>query len=261
MERGDGPNRRASESFRGARSLLHSHAVSTLPADSTATLATSEPGAARRKRLPGTERRAQLIEVAISIFGQRGFRGATTKAIADAAGISEATIFRHFPSKEDLYVAAFRQRTGVGTKQFVTMLEDLADKREDEELLRALGRAMLMGYQQDRDLHRMLMYAWLDQDESANRRMWEQVRKSPLFEFLERYIARRQAEGVFLQGDPMLLSGALLAAPVQHAIHTKLYRVGPDARDEEVVELYARFLLDGLRGAGAGTSSEPGVSN
>ncbi len=72
--------------------------VDTLTPDAEATPGTDEP-ATRRKRLPGTERRAQLLEVAISIFGQRGFRGATTKAIAEAAGVSEATIFRHFPSK------------------------------------------------------------------------------------------------------------------------------------------------------------------
>ena len=231
--------------------------VDTLSSHATATSETSEPAPAGRKRLTAAERRAQLIDVAISIFGQRGFRGATTKAIADAAGISEATIFRHFPSKADLYIAAFRQRTGVGTEQFVTVLEDLADRGDDEELLRSLGRAMLIGYEQDRDLHRMLMYAWLDQDEAANRRMWEQMRESPLFAFLGSYIARRQAEGVFRSGDPALLSRALLALPVQYAVQTKLYGIGPDARDDDVIELYARLRLDGLRGTGARRPPEP----
>ena len=109
---------------------------------------------------------------------------------------------------------------------------------------------MLIGYEQDRDLHRMLLYAWLDQDEAANRRMWEQIRESPLFAFLERYIAHRQAEGMFRAGDPVLLGRALLALPVHYAVQTKLYGIGTDGRDEEVVDLYARFLLDGLRGAG-----------
>ena len=137
------------------------------------------------------------------------------------------------------------------------MLEGLVDRREDEELLRALGRAMLIGYEQDRDLHRMLLYAWLDQDEAANRRMWEQMRESPLFAFLERYIAHRQAEGVFRPGDPTLLCSALLALPVHYAIRTKLYGIGTDAPDEEVVELYARLLLDGLRGNGSDTPRKP----
>lgn len=231
--------------------------VRTLSSDSTAASETSEPPTARRQRLSADQRRAQLIEVAISLFGQRGFHGATTKAIADAARVSEATIFRHFPSKEDLYIAAFRQRTGVGTEQFVTLLEDLADRQQDEEMLRSLGRAMLTGYEQDRDLHRMLMYAWLDQNEAANQRMWKQMRESPLFAFLERYIARRQSEGVFGPGDPALLSAGLVALPVHYAVQTRLYGIGSDAPDEEVVALYARFLLAGLRGAASGTPSGP----
>ena len=113
--------------------------------------------------------------------------------------------------------------------------------------------ARRIGYEQDRDLHRMLLYAWLDQDEAANRRMWEQIQESPLFAFLEGFVARRQAEGAFRSGDPTLLSRALLALPVHHAVHTKLYGIDTDARDEEVVDLYARFLLDGLRGNGSDT--------
>ena len=39
------------------------------------------------------------------LFSERGFRGTTTKEIAQAAGVSEAIIFRHFATKEDLYTA------------------------------------------------------------------------------------------------------------------------------------------------------------
>lgn len=216
---------------------------------------------AGRKRLPASERRAQLLEVAIAVFGRRGFRGATTRVIAEAAGVSEATIFRHFPSKDDLYVAAFRKRTEVGTEQLVEVLQGHADRQDDEGLLRTLIGAVFLGYEQDRDLHRMLLYAWLDQEQAANRRMWEQMRTHRLFGFLERYVARRQAQGVFRPGDPVLLSAALLALPVHHAVQTKLYGIGSDARDEEVAELYARFLLAGLRAAGPGAppGADPGA--
>ena len=210
------------------------------------------PAPAGRKRLPASERRAQLLEVAIAVFGRRGFRGATTRVIAEAAGVSEATIFRHFPSKDDLYVAAFRQRTEVGTEQLVEVLQGHADRQDDEGLLRTLVGAVFLGYEQDRDLHRMLLYAWLDQERAANRRMWEQMRTHRLFGFLERYVARRQAQGAFRPGDPVLLSAALLALPVHYAVQTKLYGIGSDSRDEEVAELYARFLLAGLRAAGPG---------
>lgn len=215
------------------------------------------PAPAGRKRLPASERRAQLLEVAIAVFGRRGFRGATTRVIAEAAGVSEATIFRHFPSKDDLYVAAFRQRTDVGTEQLVEVLQGHADRQDDEGLLRTLVAAVFLGYEQDRDLHRMLLYAWLDQERAANRRMWEQMRTHRLFGFLERYVARRQAQGAFRPGDPVLLSAALLALPVHYAVQTKLYGIGSNARDDEVAELYARFLLAGLRAPGPGAAPGP----
>ena len=227
------------------------------PSGTTEAARSAGPASAGRKRLPASERRAQLLEVAIAVFGRRGFRGATTRVIAEAAGVSEATIFRHFPSKDDLYVAAFRQRTEVGTEQLVEVLQGHADRQDDEGLLRTLIGAVFLGYEQDRDLHRMLLYAWLDQEQAANRRMWEQMRTHRLFGFLERYVARRQAQGVFRPGDPVLLSAALLALPVHYAVQTKLYGIGSDARDDEVAELYARFLLAGLRAAGPGAPPGP----
>src|ERR1044071_7406409 len=56
-------------------------------------------------RMCAGERRQQIAEVAMRLFSERGFRGTTTKEIAQAAGVSEAIIFRHFATKEDLYTA------------------------------------------------------------------------------------------------------------------------------------------------------------
>src|ERR671939_383545 len=50
-------------------------------------------------------RRLQIAQVALRLFSERGFRGTTTKEIAQAAGVSEAIIFRHFATKEELYTA------------------------------------------------------------------------------------------------------------------------------------------------------------
>ena len=44
-------------------------------------------------RLKGEERRRVIIEAALTLFSQKGFRGTTTKEIAQAAGCSEATLF------------------------------------------------------------------------------------------------------------------------------------------------------------------------
>lgn len=46
--------------------------------------------------------RQKLLEAAIQVFAEHGFRGATTRRIADAAGVNEVTLFRHFKSKSAL---------------------------------------------------------------------------------------------------------------------------------------------------------------
>src|ERR1044071_2951742 len=56
-------------------------------------------------RMAADERRLQIARVAMRLFSERGFSGTTTKEIAQAAGVSEAIIFRHFATKEDLYSA------------------------------------------------------------------------------------------------------------------------------------------------------------
>ena len=62
-----------------------------------------------RKRLNSTERKALILEAAKQVFSGHGYNGAKTQAIAAAAGVSEALVYRHFPSKEALYRAVLRQ--------------------------------------------------------------------------------------------------------------------------------------------------------
>lgn len=82
-------------------------------------------------RMLADERRQQLVEASIGVFARAGFHGATTRAIADAAGVSEALLYRHFPSKEELfaevqkYCLSGAQRTA----------ERLAEQRPSTRLL------------------------------------------------------------------------------------------------------------------------------
>lgn len=54
-------------------------------------------------RLSSKERRTSIIEAVLPLFAKKGFHGATTRELAEAAGVSEALLYRHFPSKEALY--------------------------------------------------------------------------------------------------------------------------------------------------------------
>ncbi|WP_420381817.1 TetR/AcrR family transcriptional regulator [Novosphingobium sp.] len=62
-----------------------------------------------RKRIPGTERRTQIVTAARRVFSRHGYDGAKTLQIAREANVSEALVYRHFPSKLALYRAVLRQ--------------------------------------------------------------------------------------------------------------------------------------------------------
>jgi AcrR family transcriptional regulator len=55
------------------------------------------------QRLQAAERRDSIVEASLHLFAQHGFHGVTTKEVAKAAGISEALLYKHFASKEDLF--------------------------------------------------------------------------------------------------------------------------------------------------------------
>src|SRR5438552_16820240 len=56
-------------------------------------------------KLSCDERRAAIVKAVRRVFAEKGFHGTTTRELADAAGVSEALLFKHFPNKEALYSA------------------------------------------------------------------------------------------------------------------------------------------------------------
>jgi len=53
--------------------------------------------------LDSDDRRKAIVAAAVPLFARTGFAGTTTRKLAAAAGVSEALLFRHFPSKLSLY--------------------------------------------------------------------------------------------------------------------------------------------------------------
>ncbi|ANI79693.1 MULTISPECIES: TetR/AcrR family transcriptional regulator [Sphingobium] len=60
-------------------------------------------------RLSSAGRRASIIAAAKAVFARHGLEGARTQQIARTAGISEALLFRHFPTKTHIYRAVLRE--------------------------------------------------------------------------------------------------------------------------------------------------------
>ena len=72
----------------------------------------------RSRRLPATDRKEAIIAAATPVFARLGRAGATTKIIAQAAGVSEALLYKHFRAKDALYTQLERhcvEANAVGT--------------------------------------------------------------------------------------------------------------------------------------------------
>ena len=78
-------------------------------------------GESARYEQPSTAKEAAILEAATRLFGEKG-RGARTAEIAAAAGVTERTLFRYFPSKDQLY-----QRVMFPALLAATMPKELTD--------------------------------------------------------------------------------------------------------------------------------------
>jgi AcrR family transcriptional regulator len=83
------------------------------------------------------ERRETLVEAAVHVFAERGFHGTPTGEVAKAAGISQAYLFRLFPTKAELYVAAV-DRCFART---LATFKAAAESAGDQDVLEAMGSA------------------------------------------------------------------------------------------------------------------------
>jgi TetR/AcrR family transcriptional regulator len=196
-------------------------------------------------RLPAEDRRRQLLDTALDFFARKGFEGTTTKEIAAAAGVTEAIIFRHFPSKQALYSAVFNyhQESGEFTDT-LAKLKVLMDVNDDIGLCRALIEGTIAKYRTDSRMQRALLFAALEGHHAG----LEQHREAalPVFELLCQYVARRQSEGAIRPGPPGAVVGSIVGAAVHFAMMTQFFGFRPPVTDGEAASAFLEILLHGI---------------
>jgi AcrR family transcriptional regulator len=132
-------------------------------------------------KLSGAQRRAAIIHAVRRVFADRGFHGTTTRALAEAAGVSEALLFKHFPTKEALYTAmqasccneqdlgTFERLTALPPSAFtlVQMVRFLVSRIIDSKSLgdeqSVLNRLMLRSLAEDGEFARLLLRRLVDE--------------------------------------------------------------------------------------------------
>lgn len=188
------------------------------------------------------ETRERMLSAAREVIAKKGKRGATTREIADVAGVNEATLFRHFGTKEALIVAVAQHFCG-----FVALRGVAAQLRGGlaDDLL-VLGRAMLERMESQMD---MIRWSLVEEDYEAD--IFATTAWRPQLAILEvvgEFMQRRIALGE-LRGDPKKLSLTFMGFVFMHVLARKkfpdseLHQGGADA----ALRFYIDVFLNGVR--------------
>src|ERR1700741_4169783 len=199
-------------------------------------------------RMAGEERRLQILAVAVSLFSQKGFRGTTTKEIAHAAGVSEAMVFRHFATKEELY-AAILDHKACAHDRFdpKDLAAEAIERKDDRGVFESLALAALDHHEKDPEFQRLLLHSALEKHQLAQMFFNEFVR--PVYEFLSTYIRERQRDGAFVAVDPAIVVRCFIGMVMHHSLNNNLW--DPDHRllnisNEAAAKHFTEILLHGI---------------
>lgn len=196
-------------------------------------------------RLSAPDRRQQIMEVATGLFARQGFQGTTTREIAERAGVNEALLFRHFPSKETLYWKIIEELCASrGRAQRVN--EILQRGCNDLEVFTAVAREFLVRNAHDAELTRLLWFTALENHTLSDRFFRTYI--AVYYEALADYIQKRIREKAFRKTDPLLAARGFLGMVVYHYLVQELFGAEKyqQFNPEEVAGTLAAIWLAGM---------------
>ena len=199
-------------------------------------------------RMAGDARKLQILRVAVSLFSQRGFRGTTTKEIAQAAGVSEAMVFRHFATKEELYAAILDHKAcAEGPIDPEQMVADAIKNKDDQAVFEGLAVGALEHHEGDPEFQRLLLHSALEQHELAQMFFENFVRR--VYEFLGDYLEQRQRDGAMIKMNPAIIVRAFVGMVMHHSLNNNLW--DPQRRllnisNQEAAKQFTEILLRGI---------------
>jgi AcrR family transcriptional regulator len=200
----------------------------------------------RMGRMAAEDRRQQIIEVAIRLFSQKGFRGTTTKEIALAAGVNEAIIFRHFATKSELYAAIIDHKANPPDGPSLQgMLDEAIATGDDRRVFESIAFNILEFHERDDTAMRLLLYSALEGHELAEMIFRNHISK--IHRRLADYVRKRIADGAFRRVDPLAAVRGFIGMVITQAIHKKFFQHAMDeplvASNRQVAASFADLFL------------------
>jgi AcrR family transcriptional regulator len=191
-------------------------------------------------RLKAPQRREQLIEVATKLFARHGYEATTTAAIAEAAGVTEPILYRHFKGKQELFVAIVREMSDKTLEQWRQLIDGITDpalriRRIAEEFpdhIQSLADAYHV-------IHGALSTSRDAKVLKVMREHYDQIE-----EFFVGVIAEGQRAGIFHKSmDPRVPAWQLINIGIGYA----MIALNLAQFDHSLIEQAIEFILRGLK--------------
>ena len=192
-------------------------------------------------RMKSAERRAAIVRSASRLFAEKGFRGATTRELASALGVTEPVLYQHFGAKRDLYTAIIEAKAAEGAAHAGALLK-LSKGSDDRAFFSALGDLVLERYEHDPEMFRLLFFSCLERHDLAE--IFFERLFLVLYKLVSGYIRRRIRAGAFRRVNAELAARGLIGMLSYHGQLGLLYpgRFGKPNRHRVVEEMVAVFL-------------------
>jgi len=171
------------------------------------------------KPISNTPAGDKILSAAARVFARDGLHGATTRGIANEAGVSEVTLFRLFESKEKLLAAVLSEACSAQTKRLESKGEWTGVLRDD---LMAYAQSYNTMLEQNEAMIRTLIGEAQRHPEHARQLIRESVKSSRtrFIAYLKQARLRGQVRaGINLDAAADMLTGMLLAGMLRRTAH------------------------------------------
>lgn len=183
-----------------------------------------------------TSTKDKLVRAALEIGAQDGLEAATTAAIAARAGVAEGTLYRHFPSKDDLLIEVYR---GIKRRIFEAIIDGEDGDEAPDARLKRVWRLLYEAYRADTE---SFMFGQRFAESSLSKR-----EGGAAHEQISSAVGRLRRDGIergVFKDLPSDLMASLFFAPVGYMLKSELKgRTWTDAE----LDAAAEAVLDSIR--------------
>ena len=198
-------------------------------------------------RMAATKRATQdrIIDAAAQLFSRQGFNGTSTREIARLADVNEATLFRHFDTKQELFWKTLMSRIGL-LRVRRELKAALVSGDDPAVVIPMLIEFLVHMVLYQPELARLLYFSVLELEAGAEPLYRHQI--GPLFEMIRSYLQRCVDTQTVRPVDPAIAVAALAASIMAHQ---GLYRLItgnalPFRSADEATGAYSKFWAAAL---------------